>query len=330
MRLRFLVGPTLWEHVTNRIREAGHVTAAIAYVGQGGSRLLPLKRHDVLLVDMSLRAVGQGVTDPSEIRKLIERDVRVYTRSSLHAKLFVVDKHVVIGSANASRNSATYLDEAAIESDDVNLRRVALRYIEGMCTEPVRKEYLKKCIAAYRPPVFKAAADAGAGKTTRQRPPPKLWIMGGLQYLDIPNAERERAKAAEKRATRLLRSASRTFVDQYHFPREPNIAKQLGVGDWVIACVRDSDGEVDVWPPQQFLSTENYPRGKGKRRWLLHFEAPTDGEPLSRREFALHARRILKIPTENAIRTRPVHDVQEADEFLRLWTDSGRRSRRSQ
>ena len=39
----FLSNDTLWQTLTARIKAANHVDAAIAYFGQGGAKLLPLR-----------------------------------------------------------------------------------------------------------------------------------------------------------------------------------------------------------------------------------------------------------------------------------------------
>ena len=79
----------LWKTLIARVKSARHVDAAIAYIGRGGAKLLPLSRGDNLVVDMSLATVRGGATDPSEIEKLIRRGVKVFTRRHLHSKLIV-------------------------------------------------------------------------------------------------------------------------------------------------------------------------------------------------------------------------------------------------
>lgn len=325
MALALLNGPTLWSRITNRIHSSGKVRAAIAYVGKGSAKLLPLKRGDVLVVDVSLKAAAQGVTDPREIAKLVKRGVQVFNRSNLHAKVVVTDSYVIVGSANASTNSASVLDEASVESTDRDLRRITVRYVESLCTEPVRPRYLRKCIKAYRPPKFKAAATptATAGKNSQR--PAKLWILGGLRYWDLPESETKSAEAAEKQAMR-LRKHTDTEIDQVHFQKRPALAAKLRLGDWAIVCLRHEDG-IDVWPPQQFLSVASYPRGQGRRRWLLQFEAPSDGQPLKLPAFARIAARALGVPAKVVARTRPVRDIGAADALMRLWTTRGRVSK---
>lgn len=78
---RFLSNASLWHEVQTKAKEGGPAQAAIAYVGMHGANLLPLKRGDTLLVDMSLGTVKRGGTDPKAIRTLMRRGVQVFTRA---------------------------------------------------------------------------------------------------------------------------------------------------------------------------------------------------------------------------------------------------------
>jgi len=327
MPSNLLSGPSLWQRITVLINSSRHVFAAISYVGRGASKLIPLRRGHVLVVDMSLQAVGQGVTDPREIARLMHRGVKVFTRSNLHAKLILTDKRLVVGSANASRNSATVLDEAALDTSDPFSRREARRFLEDLCTEPVRERYLRKCIAAYRPPRFKAAAEGPRAKGARHPTArPKLWIVGGLRYFDVPERERKQAKAAERRAGALRHKRDGTYVDQVHYPRRNGIVNQLRPGDWVVESIRDRRTS-DVLPPRQLLSVESYSRGRGKRRWTLQFEAPNADEALTLAQFRRRTRDIVKVVGRRTMRTQPIRSVSAADAIMRLWTPNGRVSR---
>ena len=149
---RFAYNDDLWREIKARVAKGKRVRAAFAYLGKGGAKLLALKKGDSLVVDMSLGAVRQGVTDPREIRRLMGRGVRVFSRGSLHAKFAVVDKTLIAGSANVSRNSNEILDEAGVITTDPAALRRAKDFFDQLCTEPVGKQYLKTCIAEYRPP----------------------------------------------------------------------------------------------------------------------------------------------------------------------------------
>jgi phosphatidylserine/phosphatidylglycerophosphate/cardiolipin synthase-like enzyme len=98
---------------------------------------------------MSPATVRAGATDPKEIEKFIIKGVRVFTRRSLHAKLVLADGSVKAGSANISRHSEHVLDEAAILTTEPAAIRRATEFIDRLCTEPVRPEYLKRCKTMY-------------------------------------------------------------------------------------------------------------------------------------------------------------------------------------
>src|SRR6266853_4325440 len=93
-------------------------TVAVAYLGQGAAKLLPLPNGSWLVVDASESAVKSGQTCPAELKKLLKRGVRIYSRKNLHAKIFVFGPKAFIGSANVSRNSASMLHEAVVAITD--------------------------------------------------------------------------------------------------------------------------------------------------------------------------------------------------------------------
>jgi phosphatidylserine/phosphatidylglycerophosphate/cardiolipin synthase-like enzyme len=154
MASRFLFNEALWDELGARIPKAKAVRAGVAYLGTGASALLPLRKGDKLVVDLSLRAVRSGTTDPREIQKFLRRGVEVFSRGSLHAKFFIIDKTTIAGSSNISKNAKDSLDEAAVLTDDPATTRRALATFEQLCTEPVRKDYLQKCLKEYRPTGF--------------------------------------------------------------------------------------------------------------------------------------------------------------------------------
>jgi len=74
---RFISNEDLWREIQNRVTSGKRVRAAIAYFGGHGATLLKLKRGDSIVVDMSIAAVRQGVTNPRVIQKLFRRGVKV-------------------------------------------------------------------------------------------------------------------------------------------------------------------------------------------------------------------------------------------------------------
>jgi hypothetical protein len=85
---RFIANGELWDALRDHVAKTQGVRAAVAYFGQNGAKLLPLKKGDTIIVDVSLGAVRQGVTDPRALKTLMQRGVAVsadrhYTRNSL-------------------------------------------------------------------------------------------------------------------------------------------------------------------------------------------------------------------------------------------------------
>lgn len=320
MTSRFLFNATLWDELRERIPRAKRVCAAVAYLGRGASRVLPLKEGDRLVVDMSLRTVRAGATDPREVQKFLRRGVQVFSRGSLHAKFFIIDEVVLAGSANISQHAQATLDEAAILTNDVAAVRRASATFKSLCTEPVLKSYLARCIEEYRPPTFVF----GEERSTRRKgaAQAKLWIVGGLRYLDLPEKEATSAERIVKRLSKTKLAYERTEVDYLHYPSKQKYFSRLREGDWLITCTKAARG-FDVAPPGRFLGLGHYSRGGGKNRYLVAYEIPTGATRI--RWSQLRTATPSIVSTQRAKpRTTPVLADAEADALLRLWNANGK------
>jgi hypothetical protein len=310
------------------VNAARHVDAAIAYFGSGGATLLPLRRGHRLIVDMSMSTVRAGATNPAEIEKLIKRGVQAFTRPNLHAKLVIADGWAMSGSANVSKHSQQTLDEAAILSNDSAVVRRSREFIDRLCTEPIRPEYLRECKRRYRPPRFNGRHLKEDGLRHRATHA-KLWIVN-LVESSIPDSELTRFERGEAKAGKLLKDEMRSQLDSFHWPTKPKMATDMEKGDWIIQIVTYGDRAVVVDPPAQLLFIDNYVRDRtsGKRRWVFHLELPGRGQTMDWSEFRRKARRILGTDQLAKPRTKAIRDTAVADGLLRLWTTAGRVSRR--
>jgi hypothetical protein len=100
------------------------------------------------------------------------------------------------------------------------------------------------------------------------------------------------------------------------------------VGDWLIVCIGDGRG-FDVWPPGRFLGVESYPRGGGKRRYLVAYEAPTDAKSIRWTALRAAVPPSVLAARKAKPRTSPIIDESDADAVLRLWDARARfRTRR--
>lgn len=322
MASRFLFNDTLWSELNDRIPKAKTVRAAVAYFATGASKILPLRKGDKLVVDMSLPTVRAGTTDPREVRKLLRRGVQVFSRTSLHAKFFIIDQVVIAGSANISGNARDNRDEAAVLTDDGAAVRRAVATFEQLCTEPVRKGYLDKCIAEYRPPKF--AGEANRSTSKRRKPAQaKVWIIGGLQYREFPEDEAAEANRVLEEVSKKLRDFEHSVVDDTRYARKPSFCSKLREDDWLIVCVKDGKG-FDVWPPARFMEVRTIARRGGKRRYMVTYEAPTGTTAIRWTTLRAEAPGSLLAVQRPKPRTTPIVNEADADELLRLWDSRGR------
>ena len=277
---------------------------------------------------MSPSTVKAGGTDPHEVEKLLNRGVQVFTRRNLHAKVVVADKSLITGSANVSKHSQNVLDEAAILTTDESAVRRAREFIDRICTEPVRPEYLEECKLIYRPPRFGGAKVGSKAKVARATHA-KLWLVS-LMEGGVPEAETKQFEAGQMIAQRLVKNDERSKLDSFHWPHKPRMADELELGDWIVQIVSGYDKRVTVQAPAQFLYTHHYSRDSAseKERWVFHLEAPRRGESLTWAQYRREIKLLLGPKAAESPRTRPLRDADVSDELLRLWTPGGRVSRR--
>jgi phosphatidylserine/phosphatidylglycerophosphate/cardiolipin synthase-like enzyme len=327
----FVSNDDLWREIQRRVGDGKRVRAAVAYLGSGGATLLPLKRGDSIVVDMSIGAVRQGVTDPREIRTLVRRGVKAFSGGSLHAKFLLVDNTLIVSSANISHNSKEVLDEAGVITTDSATVRRASEMFDKLCTEPIGKEYLKTCIAEYRPPKFKAAGEHRPSRSKRSRRivEAKLWFLGGLKALSLSDVDRKSVEQVERHHQTKLSRPEQTELTWIRYHRLPKALRQVRVGDWIVDCQKDGRGRY-VGPPQQMLGFDKWVSDRGTRYTLMMLEVASAGEVMSLTDFR---RKVVAIQPElnhPSPRSRPIVEKNRADDILRMWTSTGRVAKRRQ
>jgi hypothetical protein len=310
----------LWGALREHVRKAKGVRAAIAYFGKNGAKLFPLKRGDAIVADVSLAAVRQGVTNPSELRILMKRGVAIFSRERLHAKFIVADRTLIASSANVSRNSREILDEAGIITTDPAAVQRATDFFEKLCTEPVSKKYLNRCVAEYRPPKFKPAVEKAPRKGRSKRvPEAKLWFVGGL----VDEEETPLMERLTKRAEKKLRHPEKNEVSWIHYGSKPKFLRHIRFGDWIVDCIRDAKIR-HVGPPAQVLYVEEGKQPNGKKYAAVMLESPGDGESMGLGQFRRKIRAVEPSLDKPSPRTKPIQNTDHADKILRLWTPRGK------
>lgn len=97
--------------------------------------MLPLNPGDTIVVDMSPWRVRGGATDPSGVKEFLDKKVSVYSCEGLHAKVFVLGNHLIVGSTNLSESSNSWLDEAALATTETALVEAGEEFIEQLVSQ---------------------------------------------------------------------------------------------------------------------------------------------------------------------------------------------------
>ena len=235
---------------------------------------------------------------------------------------------MIAGSANISKRSKTLLDEAAIWTNDEAVVRRARNFIERLCTEPIRPEYLKICKEQYKPPRMNGSEGVPRKAQARVNHP-KLWIVNLSDSYSLPPAETARYAKSEAKAEHVIKDAVRSKTDSFHWPHKPRMADELEPGDWLIMAIKHKDKNVQAPALTAILLIDSYVRNSQSRkeRWVFHLEVPLHVQPMKWNQFqsAVRSRGIALAPGP---RTQPIRDVDVADTLLRVWTAGGRISSR--
>lgn len=243
-----LLGENVWKTITKCARKSRHRYVAVSYLGRGAHKLLPLRKGDSLVVDMSESTVKAGLTDPNEVGKYLAKNVEVYSCSNLHAKVYVFDNTIIIGSANASQNSQRNLIEAGLLSTDREIATRTREFIELLQVEEVTPEYVKWCKKIYNPPKIYGNAKRKHKKVIPLHPP--LWLLSVTEDIDrSPEAEKH-CKREEKKAKRKIRK--KYEVTSLRWTR--------GAKDRFTQKAKEGDMLIEIWekwayPPERIITS---------------------------------------------------------------------------
>jgi hypothetical protein len=148
-----LLTADVWKSITSAAKKSRKPAyAAVAYFGQGASKLLPLPAHSRLVVDASEGVVKSGQTCPADLRQLQKRGVVIYSAPRLHAKVYVFDGFAFIGSANVSSRSAGTLIEAMLHITDRGTISAARKFVSSLCLHELSPNAIDRLQRIYRPP----------------------------------------------------------------------------------------------------------------------------------------------------------------------------------
>lgn len=196
-----LLSAGLWKRITKLAKSAKRKYAAIAYVTDDTKCLF--RKGDVLVTDASDEAIKSGQTSAAVLNAAWKRKAEIFSVSGLHAKVYVFDRHAVIGSANLSKGSERLI-EAALITDQATVVSAAREQIDNLkdMGDPVDEAFISRI---NKIPVQRRLFNSEA-KNSRpvEDMVPRTWLVGlkplGSRY-DEDDVEVEGRAVAEKKVS---------------------------------------------------------------------------------------------------------------------------------
>jgi aconitase B len=147
--MRFLDGAGTVETIAELTAKSRNARMAVAFWGEGAAKNLRLlTKRSAATVICNLRSGG---TNPKEIRSLMAAGIHVSQCDTLHAKVYLFDNHVIIGSSNASANGLSFQGtevagwiEANVIFDEPAIYKVVYKWFQKLPTRKIEEDDLKK------------------------------------------------------------------------------------------------------------------------------------------------------------------------------------------
>jgi hypothetical protein len=145
------------------------------YIGAGASEMLDaLRTRTRLIFGLSDVLPRLSLGQHNELCKLL-RHHEVRTLPGLHAKVYLFDKLVAIGSPNFTLNGFERLEEAFVVTDDRQVRTEARKHFEGMwararSVDPKRVHIMSSGQAAEAPHLGIAHLSSGTASPGNRKP----------------------------------------------------------------------------------------------------------------------------------------------------------------
>ena len=138
-----VVSGGLWDTIKRLAKRRAQCSAAVAYVSTDD--WLSFREGDLLVTDASDRAIAEGLTSAAVLSRAHRRGVMLYSLGGLHAKVLVLGRTAVVGSANLSRSSRS-LTEAAVVSDDATMVAMAKSFVHRLTdyARPIDARFLAR------------------------------------------------------------------------------------------------------------------------------------------------------------------------------------------
>jgi hypothetical protein len=174
--MKYLDQTEVAKTIRKRLPQARSAIFAVAYWGKDAGKQLGLTKGASgvrIICELS-----SGGTNPAEIRLLLEAGLDVRQCDDLHAKVYLFDNAVIIGSSNASANGLDFdpqggLHEANVLLEDPAIVATVRAKIETLPTRTIsladlRRAEVRRRLAQTRPPLLDRLAVALGGDSPDQ------------------------------------------------------------------------------------------------------------------------------------------------------------------
>ena len=252
----------IWAIISEEItKNKGRSYLAVPYFGSNGAKKLPLKKGSILIVNASKGVVESGATDPRELVKLIKLGVSVYSYSDLHSKIYLTKSSLIVGSANATDNSANNLHEAIWYSKDKIEIQKGIDYVKSFVRPNLSLsiEELNKLI-----PFF----------NTKPRDSFKV-KSSDLPKVKILEFVKEELPPSYDEALGITLERNKSEIQEYKdFKIEDMDWDERIISGTIVLQVYSVRGKVKYYPLSTVIECEPYLNKKGERSYVLLLKAP--------------------------------------------------------
>jgi hypothetical protein len=209
---------------------------------------------------------------PNEVLVLLRHGVEIHSVTNLHAKVFVIDRSVFIGSTNVSQSSANTLVEAVVHGTEHELVRQSTRFVDSLRGEHVTSEFARRMAKIYRPPKITRETPTARRDSKVTPGHARTWVvqLSKLAWDDEDYLAEEKGRPI---ARRRIRSPRRFEVESFCWT-SAGFAKRARAGDLVVQVLKESPRRYMVSPPERVLYIRNYRNKRNRRSFLVFLETP--------------------------------------------------------
>jgi len=266
--MRFLRGEQVWQEIKVLARQSRSLVAVVGFVGRRPGRLLRWPRKSTVIADLSEARVREGATSARGALELARKGVRVFSYPGLHSKVFLFDRHAVVGSMNLSEESQVRLEEAAVVLSGPRELDMVRRYVRRVLRNAMPEDEQTLRELAKREPRRRPVRTVAVRRrrTGALIPAGRVWLLPTTQGV---TAEELRLAEREERKIREEEGVDRVL---WYFRCGADVYRRAKPGDWCFfwwVGTKRSYGWLEG--PYEVIRPVDLGQRLGDRRYLLAY-----------------------------------------------------------